>query len=224
MKEAVIVPISQKERIVIVDILRGWALLGVVIVNYYLYFYRWGDGLITQDDVFSQILKFLTDILFRNKSRIMLNILFGFGFSVLITKLKAKGETVVWFFGRRMFWLFVIGIINSCFYYGDFLKEYAIVGILLLLFHNATAKSSLIFGIIFLLIYPISSHYLGHIYSLDWSADIKLFESSNVFHCLWYGLQEGAKAVYEPIRLFGANLFALACFLIGQFLHKYDFF
>ena len=59
---------------------------------------------------------------------------------------------------------------------------------------------------------------------MNLGADIKLYESSNLFNVLWYGLKEGAKAVYEPGRLFGANIFALGCFLIGQFLHKSDFF
>ncbi len=217
-------PLNQTERIIIVDVLRGWALLGVVIINYYLFFYLWGSASIPKDDYLSHIMKLLTDMIFRNKSRILLNILFGFGFSILISRLVLRGQNVVSFFSRRMFWLFVIGIVNSCFYYGDFLKEYAIIGMLMLPFRKATAKQTLVFAIALLLIYPISTHYLGNLYSLDFGADIKLYESSNILHVFWYGLKEGAKAVYEPSRLFGADIFALGCFLIGQFLHKYDCF
>ena len=104
-------PVKQNERIVIIDILRGWALLGVVIINYYLFFYLWGDASISKDDYLSQIMKMLTDVIFRNKSRILLNILFGFGFSILISRLQMRGQHVVSFFSRRMCWLFAIGFV-----------------------------------------------------------------------------------------------------------------
>lgn len=134
-------PIEQTSRIVIVDALRGWALIGVLLVNYFLFYYLDKEQAMHKKDTFSQILKLFTDIFFTNKSRIMLNILFGFGFSILIEKIKLRGKNPIVFFSRRMFWLFLIGLINTCFYYGDFLKDYAMVGLLLLLFYNSRAKN-----------------------------------------------------------------------------------
>ena len=133
-------PIDQTNRLVIVDILRGWALIGVVLVNYFLFFYLTPNADIPQNDYASNISRLLTDIFFTNKSRIMLNVLFGFGFATVINNVAQRGINSVFFFTKRMFWLFVIGIINTCFYYGDFLKDYAIVGLLMLFFFKSDKK------------------------------------------------------------------------------------
>lgn len=138
-------PIEQNQRIAIIDILRGWALIGVVLVNYFLFFYFSKDITIPKDDYTSHIVRLLTDIVFTNKSRIMLNVLFGFGFATLIDNVSNKGINPILFFSKRMFWLFAIGLINTCFYNGDFLKDYAIVGLLLLFFYKASEKTSLYF-------------------------------------------------------------------------------
>src|SRR3954471_14829588 len=101
-------PIEQSERIAILDILRGWALIGVVLVNYFLFFYLEPNARISSNDIASRVAKILISIFFANKSRIMLNVLFGYGFSVLINNLRSRGVDPVPFFARRMLWLFVI--------------------------------------------------------------------------------------------------------------------
>jgi uncharacterized protein len=96
-------PMEQNQRIAIVDILRGWALIGVVLVNYFLFFYLLPNNGIPQKDYISHISRLLTDILFTNKSRIMLNVLFGFGFATVINSVAKKGINPISFFAKRMF-------------------------------------------------------------------------------------------------------------------------
>ncbi len=220
-----IYPITSSDRTAIVDILRGWALIGVVLVNYFLFFYLAKDADIPKTDYVSHISRLITDIIFTNKSRILLNILFGFGFATLIANQQKIDINPVPFFIKRMIWLFIIGLINSCFYYGDFLKDYAVYGLLLLLFYKANAKTSLYIAIGLFLVYPFTGDYLGrHFPAPSIANDISQFTSRNLFNVLSYGFKESSKEIYDVGRLFGGNLFVLACFLFGQFLQKIDFF
>ena len=218
-------PIEQTNRLVIVDILRGWALIGVVLVNYFLFFYLTPNADIPQNDYASHISRLVTDIFFTNKSRIMLNVLFGFGFATVINNVVQKGINPVSFFAKRMFWLFVIGIINTCFYYGDFLKDYSIVGLMMLLFYKADKKISLYVALFLMLIYPAAGDFFGnHEIMQTKPTDLSLYQSHNIFKVLSYGFFEGIKELYSLGRLLGINLFVLSCFLVGQYFYRIDFF
>src|SRR3954470_21388420 len=217
-------PIEQSERIAILDILRGWALIGVVLVNYFLFFYLEPNARIASNDIASRVAKILISIFFTNKSRIMLNVLFGYGFSVLINNLRSRGVDPVPFFARRMLWLFVIALLNTCLYYGDFLKDYALIGLVMLLFYRASAKTSLYFALIFLVVYPIAPYLLHGAQGGPPPTDLRLYESHNVASVFRYGVLEGLKDYLAMGKLLGADMFALACFLWGQCLQKLDFF
>lgn len=218
-------PVQQEDRIAIVDILRGWALIGVVLVNYFLFFYLTPNADIPKNDYISHISRLLTDIFFTNKSRIMLNVLFGFGFATIINRVINRGISPFLFFSKRMFWLFVIGIINTCLYYGDFLKDYAIVGLLMLFFYKADKKISLLAAIFLMLIYPATGDFFGRQEIISTQpTDLALYQSHNIFEVLSYGFFEGTKELYSLGRLLGVNFFVLSCFLVGQYFYKIDFF
>ena len=105
-------PVQQTQRTAIIDILRGWALLGVVLMNYADYFYMGIDFKTFKPDLLTKILMGICNIIFSAKSWTMLSFLFGYGFSVLMQNVEAKGINPALFFSRRMFWLFVLAIIN----------------------------------------------------------------------------------------------------------------
>lgn len=218
-------PIDQGDRIIIVDILRGWALIGVVLVNYFLFFYLPPNADIPQNEYASHISRLLSDIFFTNKSRIMLNVLFGFGFATVINNVAQKGLNPVPFFAKRMFWLFIIGVINTCFYYGDFLKDYAIVGLMMLLFYKTDKKVSLYVAIFLMLLYPATGDFFGNKEIIQTQPTaLALYQSHNLFNVLSYGFFEGTKELYSLGRLLGINFFVLSCFLVGQYFYRIDFF
>ena len=68
MTENIAKPIDQNERLAIVDILRGWALIGVILVNYFLFFYLTPYTHIPKKEYASHILKLLTDIFLQTKA------------------------------------------------------------------------------------------------------------------------------------------------------------
>lgn len=148
-------PIEQKERAVIVDALRGFALLGVLIANFTSY---------TDQQVPSDILKSISsslDLTLANINKIFIewkfmtlfSILFGYGFGLLLTSVERKDINSTAFFIRRMWWLFVIGIIHTLFWWGDVLHFYAICGVLLLFFRKASNKTVLISSILLMFVF-----------------------------------------------------------------------
>src|SRR5436305_2676215 len=135
-------PIQQKERIVIVDVLRGFALFGVLLGNF--------NGMLTNyvpesiiksiSTPFDDVLNMLHDIFVQNKFMTLFSILFGYGFGVIMERVANKNLNTAHFFLRRMFWLFVSGCIHLAFWAEDILHVYAMAGIFLLLFRKSSNR------------------------------------------------------------------------------------
>src|SRR5476651_2291989 len=103
MTDEQIQPIAPSKRTAIVDMLRGWALLGVCLMNYvdYADFDKITNPK-TKADILTVILKGFGGVVFSAKSWTMLSMLFGYGFAVLIRNVADKGYNPVLFFTKRM--------------------------------------------------------------------------------------------------------------------------
>jgi uncharacterized protein len=97
MESAIIQPLKSKERTIIVDILRAWALLGVAIGNYADYF-SVGKPVKHAPDKISDVLTLINQYFFAAKSWTLLSILFGYGFAVLMNNIAQKGKNPILFF------------------------------------------------------------------------------------------------------------------------------
>ena len=147
-------PIQQSERNIIVDIIRGFALTGVLIANFTSYNYQQiPTGVL--DSISSPLDKTLIDfntIFFEWKFMTLFSILFGYGFGLILTSLEKKNINPNAFFLRRMFWLFVIGLIHTSFWWADVLHLYAMGGVLLLLFRKLSTRNILVCSFVFMFI------------------------------------------------------------------------
>ncbi|MET0946772.1 MAG: DUF418 domain-containing protein, partial [Flavobacterium sp.] len=76
-------PIEQSKRTAIVDILRGWAILGVAIGNYSDFLHIGVEHKIN-NSLISDILFYFNRYFFAAKSWTLLTLLFGYGFAILI--------------------------------------------------------------------------------------------------------------------------------------------
>jgi uncharacterized protein len=229
MQTAILQPIQQKERTAIVDILRGWALLGVVLMNYADHYYLGLDFSSFKPGLSTNIMMIAGNILFAAKSWTMLSFLFGYGFTVLLKNLKAKEIATTPFFLRRMFWLLVLAVINSAFYFGDILKDYAVMGMILLLLINFKPKTTFIISLILIFVAPAIGAYIGRlglIGGLDlMKGDLHLFQSNNPFKVLWFGLVGTYKYEFlSPQYLVTVHFTMMGCFLLGVTAQKIDFF
>lgn len=143
-----IAPTAGQERYEFLDVLRGVALAGIVLANMIslsLYLYlsepeRAGLGTASTDRRFD----FLELVLIESKFYTIFSVLFGVGFSILVTRAEAKGMMFRRFFLRRALFLYVIGLAHGAlFWHNDILQFYAICGVLLLPFVRARNRTIL---------------------------------------------------------------------------------
>ena len=228
MQETSLAPVQQSQRIVIVDILRGWALLGVVLMNYVDYYYLGMDWQKFKGDILTNVLMGTGQIFFSAKSWTMLTVLFGYGFSVLMQNVSAKGLSPNAFFMRRMFWLLVLAVINSAFFFGDILKDYAVMGMIMLLFRKISAKQALYTSIAVMAVVPLVValvNMMGHSNGMKLlEPHIPLFQSHNPLKVLWFGLY--GTVLYEFFNygyLISVHVLMLSLMLFGMAIHKSGF-
>jgi uncharacterized protein len=130
------------ERIIILDILRGFSLLGIMFVNVSalqspadFFYVDWSD--ITP---WSYGIKVAGLILIQGKFYSLFAFLFGVGFAIQIASSKRSKRRFIVCFLCRLLVLFVIGLLHFVFVWdGDILSIYAICGFILLIFYGATA-------------------------------------------------------------------------------------
>lgn len=136
MNHNTIEPIGSADRILTLDVLRGFSLLGILLVNMisfhsplsYYNPYEWFkyDDLI----VFTWL-----DIFVQGSFYPIFAMMFGYGMVIMQERSKIKGTSFWKISIRRLIALMLIGIIHAfLIWYGDILITYAIMGLLLLLF------------------------------------------------------------------------------------------
>jgi len=145
-------PARGKERIAELDILRGWAIFGMLIVNvwgFQSFFLPWPLQL-TQvwTGTADQVALWLIDSFAAAKFWSLFCFLFGLGFAMQMKRAEARGVRFAFFYRRRLFALFLIGSVQFLLGPDSILPDYAIVGFLLLPLRNRSSKLLLIVAIV----------------------------------------------------------------------------
>lgn len=135
--------IERTDRIVYLDVLRGFALCGILFVNMPSFL---GDRSTSEMGRWDQMIRLLFDLLIQTKFYTLFSVLFGAGFILFIDRLRVKNKSL-WIFARRLVILLLFGLIHLLFWKGDILQTYALSGFFLLLFVKARPKTKLFFGI-----------------------------------------------------------------------------
>ncbi|CAN7467935.1 DUF418 domain-containing protein [Rossellomorea sp. LjRoot5] len=148
-------PIEQSERIVSLDVIRGFSLLGIFIINMisfhspFLYFdpYTWWK---TPEDMalFPWI-----DVLVQASFYPLFAMMFGYGLGIQQQRAEMKGTSFYLFGVRRLLTLLGIGCIHAFLIWsGDILINYAVFGLILLGFMRLSGKGLMwLGGILFLM-------------------------------------------------------------------------
>lgn len=126
------------KRIPTLDILRGFAVLGMILAHLHK---RMGDGL-DMTEVTSRIGWFIT-LAVAEKDRVVFAFLFGVGFAIIIRQLSTRGQPVVAICLRRLAVLYVIGFALGCFSGFHILRTYAWWGVPLLFLRNYPTRTLL---------------------------------------------------------------------------------
>ncbi|MCS6977399.1 MAG: DUF418 domain-containing protein [Gemmatales bacterium] len=137
-------PVQPEERIAVVDVLRGFALLGILVVN--IQFYTTPtDKLVYNIVYWQEPLHVWADRIvswfFEMKFYTLFSFLFGFGMAIQMLRAEAKGRPWLGLHYRRMIVLLLIGLFHAFFIWmGDILVTYAILGCLLPLFSRLSPR------------------------------------------------------------------------------------
>ena len=143
---------TENERIESLDVLRGFALLGILLLNVQ------GFGLVEaaflEPGIYIkpyQGLDFVVwafiDLTSEGVMRTLFSILFGAGIVLFVTGVRAKSG---WLHYRRTFWLLIFGLLDIyiLLWYGDILVTYALGAAILWLIRDWTPKRLLILAVV----------------------------------------------------------------------------
>jgi len=224
-------PIEQKDRAIIVDVIRGFALIGVLIANFTSYVDQQTPEPILNSisSSLDRFLMSLNSVFLEWKFMTLFSILFGYGFGLILESLEKKNINPNFFFIKRMFWLFVLGVIHSIFWWGDVLNLYAMSGIMLLLFKKKSNLSILFCAVLFMLIIPVLiSYLLRNIPDTFTDADIQGLYNQYKQGTLFEIFKFNINFYYRTFIVSGSNLHdiieTLGRFLLGYFLLRIKFF
>jgi uncharacterized protein len=164
--ESLVQPVARKERIQSLDILRGLAILGILLMNIqsfampgaaYLNPFAFGDleGLNYWVFVLGNIFadqKFIT----------IFSILFGAGIVLITEKAEKKTGTSTGLHYKRNFWLLIIGLLHAhLIWYGDILVAYSIGGFVVYFFRKMKPKTLFIIGFLVFSVHSVLYLFTG---------------------------------------------------------------
>jgi uncharacterized protein len=145
-------PVSQSERIGIIDSLRGFAILGILLMN--IPFFGLPDPATYNPLVLHEVgtineqVWYVISLVFDGTQRAIFSMLFGAGALLFISRVqkRSSGMAPADYFVRRQLWLVVFGLVDGylLLWSGDILFDYGIAGIILFVFREMTPKKLLV--------------------------------------------------------------------------------
>ncbi|MEK6476915.1 DUF418 domain-containing protein [Catalinimonas sp. 4WD22] len=226
-------PIPKKTRIEVLDVFRGFAVFGIFIINIEImnctfinqgtFSQQWSSGI---DQLTSRILQ----LFFYTKFFPIFSLLFGLGIAMQALKLQEHNKLSFSFFGRRMFVLFIFGLLHiTLLWSGDVLHLYAMLGMLTTLLIKRSKRWILILSAI-VLFFPFYEQLF------DWFVQLTGFQPESYLQ--GFGGAETVRIIRSGsytegiglrLREYAANIpllfmflapIAFAMFLLGLYLGK----
>tara|TARA_B100000508_G_scaffold139562_1_gene138197 strand:+ start:5597 stop:6739 length:1143 start_codon:yes stop_codon:yes gene_type:complete len=216
---------EKKQRIDSIDALRGFALLGILWVNIYVFhapyayypdFYGGFKGI-------DELLVFISSSFIAGKFMFIFAFLFGYGANIQYRRM-ANDSKFGKFWNRRMVALAGFGIIHLLFFwFGDILLPYALLGFLIPFLLKRQVKTLLILGVS-LYFSSVAISFVFRWFLLpsisiqsDLSLDqfIEIYSSSMYWELLPYRLQEFWSLRNEKLAFYLPKELALFCFGIA---------
>jgi uncharacterized protein len=150
------------QRIPTLDILRGFALMGILIMNMPGFSYSgWteSDGSHHWPGQVDQWAESVRDMLFSGKFNSMFSLLFGIGFTIQFARMQQSDPAhASGLYLRRLLVLAAVGVLHACVLWtGDVLHVYAVLGIAMLFGLRRVSDRAVVALIVACLVWPIVS-------------------------------------------------------------------
>jgi uncharacterized protein len=157
--EAIFIPLANSERILPLDIMRGFVLCGILLMNITgfglanAYSNPTVSGGSTGWNLYAWI---TTNMFFEGTMRALFSLLFGVGTFIILDRLHKKeaGIKAADIYFRRLLWMLVFGLIHGylLLWTGEILYDYALMGLLLFSFRNMAPKKLIFIALVLFLI------------------------------------------------------------------------
>ncbi len=229
-------PIQPKKRIELLDVFRGFAVLGVFVVNIEIM-----NCVFINQDTFSKQWTAPIDILstrifqlfFYSKFFPIFSFLFGLGISMQALSMLQKDTLKFSFFARRMLVLFVFGVLHILLLWsGDVIHLYAVLGLLVTLLIKKSNRLILCLSMVFL-VFPFYEQLTGYLFELinyqpdnylsNYSPDIIVNIIRNGSYIDGIGLRTMEYMANIPMLFVFLAPVALSMFLLGLYFGKNNF-
>jgi uncharacterized protein len=157
-------PVAQTERIAALDALRGFALLGILLMNIVamgMYGSAYDDPTVTGGSTGANLWAWIVmHVLAEGKMRCLFSLVFGASIILLMGRMSDRGDAADIYY-RRTLWLLLFGVIHAyLLWVGDILYPYALCALALYPFRNVRAKRLIVTGAVLVAINATA--YVGH--------------------------------------------------------------
>ncbi len=154
-----LLPVLGRERIIALDVVRGLALLGILLVNMQLFnspvLYSTILEMQWWTNPWDIVADYFITIFAEGKFYPVFSFLFGCGFYIFMERAEKKEGPVARLFLRRMLLLLAFGMLHIILlWWGDILHFYAVIGLFLLFFRRKSPGVLLAWAIV-LLVLPV---------------------------------------------------------------------
>ncbi|MCE3264094.1 MAG: putative rane protein [Pseudoduganella sp.] len=213
-------------RLLNVDALRGFALLGILAVNIWAFadpYFAVGINNPRYAGALDLAVRFVAALLFETKFYLLFSFLFGYSFTLQMAAAERAGAAFRPRMQRRAFGLLVLGVLHGCFlFYGDILHLYGLLSFVLVTW-AASQRAALRGAAVLLLLSALMLAVLGAVVMLapeGMGADAEpALAKLAAFHGDWraslaYTMSEFPTTV--ALLLFAQGPSALAMFLLGR--------
>ncbi|CAN5516838.1 hypothetical protein BH10BAC4_BH10BAC4_24270 [soil metagenome] len=144
-------------RIEIIDVLRGFTLLGIILVHFTEQYYAGPPPQAHQNftihNAADPIISGIIGVFITGKFYMIFSFLFGLSFFIQLNKNESQSSFLIRFTWRLIV-LFGIGFVHSLVYRGDILTIYAILGLVLLICFKLPDKILLIIALLLVINLP----------------------------------------------------------------------
>ncbi len=207
----VLQPVAPAERIATLDVLRGFALLGILLMNIEGFVGPLDAAMTGLDPALrgaDRIADALVYILVQGKFYTLFSLLFGMGFAVMAQRAEIARRPFGGFFLRRSAGLLLIGLLHAVLLWsGDILVSYALLAFMLLAFREAPTRWLPGMALVVYLFAPALWLLVG---AAAWAAQADPHGAAQWHRDMAEQAQHGAAALAQQREVFGHGSYAQA--------------
>jgi len=242
-------PVQTTQREVFMDVLRGFAILGIFIAN--LNGFSWYNGSAKATGPYllpgaDNTMSFLHQMFIEGKFYSIFSLLFGWGIALQFKRAEERGINALPTVRRRLFFMLLLGAVHLLLWPGDIVFFYAILAFVLLPLRKLSNKTLLITGCL-LVLSPILLYWLKMTWPvLNYPADLAIKTATKVESSLFtikseqdfLNIMKHGNSWFEQVQMNVVGFFyrynylffvsripkVLGIFLIGYVIGRSDFY